>query len=189
MCVVEIFLIAVSLALDAFAVSVSSGIAIPGFGWKQTVKMGIWFGAFQFAMPLAGWLLGSSVSGYIQAVDHWVAFGLLALIGGKMVWGALSRGAGEEDEAPADLSPRRLCLLAIATSIDALAVGVTFAFLQVRILPSVTLIGLVTFVLSFAGVAVGNRFGARFEKKAELAGGVVLLLIGLKILLEHLGVL
>ena len=93
---VEIFIIAVSLALDAFAVSVSSGIAIPGFGWKQAVKMGIWFGAFQFAMPLAGWLLGSSVSGYIQAVDHWVAFGLLALIGGKMVWGALSRGAGEE---------------------------------------------------------------------------------------------
>ncbi|MBM6888269.1 MULTISPECIES: manganese efflux pump MntP family protein [Oscillospiraceae] len=185
MCVVEVFLIAVSLALDAFAVSVSSGIAIPGFGWKQAVKMGVWFGAFQFAMPLAGWLLGSSVSGYIQAVDHWVAFGLLALIGGKMVWGALGRGAGEEDEAPADLSPRRLCLLAIATSIDALAVGVSMAFMKVDVWFSALVIGVVAFVLSVVGGLAGRRLGALFQRRAELVGGLVLIGIGVKILVEH----
>ena len=133
---VEIFLIAVSLALDAFAVSVSSGISIPGFGPRQAVKMGLWFGTFQFLMPLLGWLLGSSVSQYIEAVDHWVAFGLLAVIGGKMAWESLRRGCGEEDEAPPDLSARRLCVLAIATSIDALAVGVSMAFMSVHILAS-----------------------------------------------------
>ena len=141
-------------------------------------------------MPLLGWLLGTQFQRFITPVDHWIAFVLLALIGGKMIWEALHEDDGTESADDGEtLRLRELLLMAIATSIDALAVGVTFAFLQVRILPSVTLIGLVTFVLSFAGVAVGNRFGARFEKKAELAGGVVLLLIGLKILLEHLGVL
>ena len=186
---VEIFLIAVSLALDAFAVSVSSGISIPGFGPRQAVKMGLWFGTFQFLMPLLGWLLGSSVSQYIEAVDHWVAFGLLAVIGGKMAWESLRRGCGEEDEAPPDLSARRLCVLAIATSIDALAVGVTFAFLRVDILPAVCFIGAVTFVFSFAGVKMGSVFGARYQSKAELFGGGVLIAMGIKILLEHLGVL
>ena len=181
---VEIFLIAVSLALDAFAVSVSSGIAIPGFGWKQAVKMGLWFGAFQFAMPLAGWLLGSSVSGYIEAVDHWVAFGLLALIGGRMAWGAI-RGGGDEEEAPADLSAKRLCLLAIATSIDALAVGVSMAFMSVPVLLSAVVIGVVAFVLSVVGGLAGKRLGALFQRRAELVGGLVLVGIGLKILIEH----
>ncbi|WP_130870014.1 manganese efflux pump MntP [Intestinimonas massiliensis (ex Afouda et al. 2020)] len=181
---IEIFLIAVSLALDAFAVSVSSGIAIPGFGWKQAVKMGIWFGAFQFAMPLAGWLLGSSVSQYIEAVDHWVAFGLLALIGGRMAWGAV-RGGGEEEEAPADLSARRLCLLAIATSIDALAVGVSMAFMKVDVLFSSLIIGIVAFVLSVVGGLAGRRLGSLFQKRAELVGGLVLIGIGIKILVEH----
>lgn len=187
---VEIFLIAVSLALDAFAVSVSSGISIPGFGPRQAVKMGLWFGTFQFLMPLLGWLLGSSVSQYIEAVDHWVAFGLLAVIGGKMAWESLRRGCGEEDEAPPDLSARRLCVLAIATSIDALAVGVTFAFLRVdNILSAVCFIGCTTFVLSAVGVKVGSAFGTRFQSRAELFGGVVLIAMGVKILLEHLGVL
>ena len=181
---VEIFLIAVSLALDAFAVSVSSGIAIPGFGWKQAVKMGLWFGAFQFAMPLAGWLLGSSVSGYIEAVDHWVAFGLLALIGGRMAWGAI-RGGGDEEEAPADLSAKRLCLLAIATSIDALAVGVSMAFMRVDILFSAIIIGIVAFVLSVVGGLAGRRLGSLFQQRAELVGGLVLIGIGIKILVEH----
>ena len=181
---VEIFLIAVSLALDAFAVSVSSGIAIPGFGWKQAVKMGLWFGTFQFAMPLAGWLLGSSVSGYIEAVDHWVAFGLLALIGGRMAWGAI-RGGGDEEEAPADLSAKRLCLLAIATSIDALAVGVSMAFMSVPVLLSAVVIGVVAFVLSVVGGLAGRRLGALFQRRAELVGGLVLVGIGLKILIEH----
>ena len=186
---VEIFLIAVSLALDAFAVSVSSGISIPGFGPRQAVKMGLWFGTFQFLMPLLGWLLGSSVSQYIEAVDHWVAFGLLAVIGGKMAWESLRRGCGEEDEAPPDLSARRLCVLAIATSIDALAVGITFAFLEVSILPAVCFIAATTFLLSCIGVKVGNLCGTRFQSKAELLGGIILILLGLKILLEHLGVL
>ena len=181
---VEIFLIAVSLALDAFAVSVSSGIAIPGFGWKQAVKMGLWFGTFQFAMPLAGWLLGSSVSGYIEAVDPWVAFGLLALIGGRMAWGAV-RGGGDEEEAPADLSAKRLCLLAIATSIDALAVGVSMAFMRVDVLFSAIIIGIVAFVLSVVGGLAGRRLGSLFQQRAELVGGLVLIGIGIKILVEH----
>ena len=180
---VEIFLIAVSLALDAFAVSVSSGIAIPGFGWKQAVKMGLWFGSFQFAMPLAGWLLGSSVSAYIEAVDHWVAFGLLALIGGRMAWGAI-RG-GDEEEAPSDLSAKRLCLLAIATSIDALAVGVSMAFMKVDVLFSSIIIGIVAFVLSVVGGLAGRRLGSLFQQRAELVGGLVLIGIGIKILVEH----
>ena len=182
---IEIFLIAVSLALDAFAVSVSSGISIPGFGGRQAVKMGVWFGGFQFAMPLIGWFLGSSVSQYIEAVDHWVAFGLLALIGGRMVWGALKAGAGEEDEAPPDLSARRLCLLAIATSIDALAVGVSMAFMKVDILVSALVIGVVAFGLSVVGGLVGKRLGALFQRRAELVGGLVLVGIGIKILAEH----
>ena len=182
---IEIFLIAVSLALDAFAVSVSSGISIPGFGGRQAVKMGMWFGGFQFAMPLIGWFLGSSVSQYIEAVDHWVAFGLLALIGGRMVWGALKAGAGEEEEAPPDLSARRLCLLAIATSIDALAVGVSMAFMKVDILVSALLIGVVAFGLSVVGGLVGKRLGALFQRRAELVGGLVLVGIGIKILAEH----
>lgn len=182
---IEIFLIAVSLALDAFAVSVSSGISIPGFGGRQAVKMGVWFGGFQFAMPLIGWFLGSSVSQYIEAVDHWVAFGLLALIGGRMVWGALKAGAGEEEEAPPDLSARRLCLLAIATSIDALAVGVSMAFMKVDILVSALVIGVVAFGLSVVGGLVGKRLGALFQRRAELVGGLVLVGIGIKILAEH----
>ena len=181
---VEIFLIAVSLALDAVPVAGSSGIAIPGFGWKQAVKMGIWFGAFQFAMPLAGWLLGSSVSQYIEAVDHWVAFGLLALIGGRMAWGAV-RGGGEEEEAPADLSAKRLCLLAIATSIDALAVGVSMAFMKVDVLFSAIIIGIVAFVLSVVGGLAGRGRVALIQTRAEVVGGLVLIGIGVKILVEH----
>ena len=181
---IEIVLIAVSLALDAFAVSVSSGISIPGFGGRQAVKMGIWFGLFQFAMPLMGWALGSSVSRYIEAVDHWVAFALLALIGGRMAWGALRHGAGEE-EAPSDLSARRLCLLAIATSIDALAVGVSMAFMNVPVFLSAVIIGVVAFVLSVAGGLAGRRLGKLFQRRAELVGGLVLIGIGLKILAEH----
>ena len=169
---VEIFLIAVSLALDAFAVSVSSGISIPGFGGRQAVKMGLWFGGFQFAMPLIGWLLGTSVSQYIEAVDHWVAFALLAIIGGRMVWGALRHGAGEEEEAPPDLSARRLCLLAIATSIDALAVGVSMAFMNVPVLLSAVVIGVVAFGLSVVGGLAGRRLGALFQRRAGAGGGV-----------------
>ncbi len=193
----EILLIAVSLALDAFAVSVSSGIAIRGFGWRQAVKMGCYFGAFQFAMPLIGWLLGSSVSGYIQAFDHWVAFGLLAFIGGRMVVGALRKSPDGEEEAPTELTARRLTVLAVATSIDALAVGVSLAFMGLDLLPggsewanvllAAAIIGVVAFTLSVVGGMVGKRLGGLFQKRAELVGGVVLIAIGVKILVEHLG--
>lgn len=182
----SIFLIAVSLALDAFAVSVSSGISVPGFGWRQAVKMGLWFGVFQFLMPLLGWSLGSSVSRYIEAVDHWVAFGLLAIIGGKMVAEALKQGEGGAEEAPADLSARRLCVLAVATSIDALAVGVSMAFMNVDILLSALVIGAVAFLLSVLGGLVGRKLGGLFQRRATLAGGLVLIAIGVKILAEHL---
>ena len=184
---IAIFLIAVSLALDAFAVSVSSGIAVPRFGWRQAVKLGCYFGGFQFIMPLVGWFLGSSVSRYILAVDHWVAFGLLALIGGRMIYGALKKSAGEEeDAAAADLSARRLTLLAVATSIDALAVGVSMAFMNLNILFAAAIIGVVAFTLSVVGGLVGRRLGGLFQRRAELVGGIALVAIGVKILIEHL---
>lgn len=187
---VFLLLIALSLALDAFAVSVSSGVAVPGFGPAQALKLGVWFGAFQFAMPLAGWLLGTGVSAYVEAADHWIAFALLALIGGRMAAGALVQGCGTQARPePAALTPGRLTALAVATSIDALAVGVSFAFLSVNIGAAVSFIGVITFALSMVGVKVGSLFGAKYKSKAELAGGIILILMGLKILLEHLGVL
>ena len=179
-----LFLIALSLAMDAFAVSASTGIAMPGFRARHAVTMGIWFGAFQFLMPLLGYLLGSSVSGRIQAIDHYVAFGLLAFIGGRMVWNSF---AGGEEEACPDLSPRRLFLLAVATSIDALAVGVTLAFVPgTNILAACAVIGLVAFGLSVAGGLLGRGLGALLRRRAELVGGLVLIGIGVKILVEHL---
>lgn len=181
----QIFLIAVSLAMDAFAVAVSTGISVPGFGGREAARIGLWCGAFQFLMPLAGWVLGSSVRSYIVFIDHWIAFGLLALIGGNMIREGLS---GQGEEGMADLSVRRLFLLALATSIDALAVGVTFAFLEVLIVPAASVIGATTFCLSLVGVAVGNFFGTRYKRRAELSGGVILILLGIKILLEHLGI-
>lgn len=169
--------------MDAFAVSVSTGIAVPGFGWKQAARIGAWCGFFQFAMPLIGWFLGSSVKVYIEFIDHWIAFGLLALIGGSMVREALSGG---EEEALADLSVRRLFFLALATSIDALAVGITMAFMKVDILFSSAVIGVVAFLLAMLGGLLGRRLGQLFQKRATLLGGMVLIAIGLKILLEHL---
>lgn len=186
-----ILLIAVSLALDAFAVSVSSGISVPGFGWRQAVKMGLWFGIFQFLMPLAGYFLGTSVSAYIEAVDHWIAFGLLALIGGKMVVEAVKKGCGKEGEepVPTELTARRLCVLAIATSIDALAVGVSMAFMEgLSILPAAIIIGVVAFGLSIVGGLLGRRLGCLFQQRAEMVGGAVLIVIGIKILVEHMTV-
>jgi len=179
----QLLLIALSLAMDAFAVSVSTGIAVPGFGPRQAARIGAWCGLFQFAMPLIGWFLGSSVKTYIEAVDHWIAFGLLALIGGSMIRQALSGG---EEEAVTDLSARRLFLLALATSIDALAVGVTLAFQDVNILFSAAVIGVVAFLLAMLGGLLGRRLGLLFQRRATLLGGAVLIAIGLKILIEHL---
>ena len=181
----QTLLIALSLAMDAFAVSVSTGVAVPGFSPRQAGRIGAWCGFFQFAMPLVGWFLGSSVKTYIEAVDHWIAFGLLALIGGSMIREALHPGA---QEAPAvDLSVRRLFLLAFATSIDALAVGITMAFMNdVNILLSALVIGLVAFLMAMLGGLLGRRLGQLFQKRATLLGGLVLVLIGGKILAEHL---
>lgn len=186
---VELFLIGVGLSMDAFAVSVCKGLGMSRLNMKQAVVISLFFGGFQALMPLVGWALGSQLADLITPIDHWIAFALLAFVGGKMLWDAFHEDDGGDGEAKdATLDLKELLMLAIATSIDALAVGVTFAFLQVAIVPSVTIIGVTTFALSFVGVAVGHFFGARFEKPATIAGGAVLILIGVKTLLEHLGV-
>lgn len=182
----ELTLLAVGLSMDAFAVSICKGLAMDRVTPGRAAVVGLWFGGFQGLMPLVGWVLGSRFAAYITAVDHWIAFALLVILGLNMLREAWK---GEEEQADASLGWKIMLAMAVATSIDALAVGITFAFLQVSILPAVATIGLITFALSFAGVVVGNRFGTRFQKKAEIAGGVVLVLIGLKILLEHLGLL
>ena len=180
-------LLAVSLALDAFAVAVSCGVSVPGFGRRQALRVGLWFGAFQFAMPLAGWLLGTGVSAYVEAADHWIAFALLALIGGRMAAGALVQGCGTQARPePAALTPGRLTALAVATSIDALAVGVSLTCMEVDILTAAGVIGAVAFCLSVLGGLLGRRLGCLFQRRAELAGGIVLILIGVRILIEHL---
>ena len=186
---VELFLIGVGLSMDAFAVSICKGLGMSRLNMRQAAVIALFFGGFQALMPLIGWALGSQLAELITPIDHWLAFALLAVVGGTMLWDAFHEDdeqGGEAKDAKLDL--KELLMLAIATSIDALAVGITFAFLQVAIVPSVTIIGVTTFVLSFVGVAVGHFFGARFEKPATIAGGVVLILIGVKILLEHLGV-
>lgn len=182
----ELLVLAVGLSMDAFAVAVCKGLSIRELRLRHAVIVGVWFGAFQALMPAIGWLLGSAFADMITKIDHWIAFGLLAFIGGNMVREALG---GDDEECDPSLAPMTMLLLAVATSIDALAVGVTFAFLRVDIVPAVSLIGVCTFVLSAAGVKIGHVFGTRYKSKAELLGGVVLILIGLKILLEHLGVL
>ncbi len=185
----EIILIAVSLAMDAFAVSICKGLNMTKFSLKNALIIGGFFGVFQALMPTVGWLLGSGFEKYITSFDHWVAFGLLALIGANMIREAL--GKNEEDSENADkLRIKELFALAIATSIDALAVGITFALQDnVNIGWTVVLIGIITFLISVGGVFIGNRFGAKYKNKAELAGGIILILIGLKILLEDLGIL
>ena len=187
--ILELFLIGIGLSMDAFAVAVCRGLAMPRLNWRHGAVIALFFGGFQALMPLIGWILGSQFSGYIQSVDHWVAFVLLGFIGGNMIREAL--GAEEEDpcEECGALDLKQLFLMAVATSIDALAVGVTFAFLNVPIIPAVSLIGCTTFVLSLIGVVVGNYFGARYKKRAEMTGGIILILLGIKILLEHLGLL
>mgnify|MGYP004678877425 FL=1 len=187
---VELFLIGVGLSVDAFAVSICKGLGMSRLNMRQAVVISLFFGGFQALMPLIGWALGSQLADLITPIDHWIAFALLAFVGGKMLWDAFHEDDEQEGDAKdTKLDLKELLMLAIATSIDALAVGITFAFLQVAIVPSVIIIGVTTFVLSFVGVAVGHFFGARFEKPATIAGGVVLILIGAKILLEHLGVI
>ena len=182
----SVILIGISLSMDAFAVSVTNGIAMRPFKTGYALWHGLYFGAFQFLMPLAGYILGSTVSGYVTAIGPYVSFALLAFIGGKMILEAV-RGGEEGSGGMAVLSHKRLLALAVATSIDALAVGVSFAFMQVNIWFSVIVIGVVTGAFSAAGLYIGRVFGARWQKPAQIAGGAVLVLIGLKVLLEHLG--
>ncbi|MDY5987422.1 manganese efflux pump MntP family protein [Sporofaciens sp. SGI.106] len=184
---VELFLIAVGLSMDAFAVSVCKGLAMKKCTWTKAGIVGLYFGVFQAGMPVIGYLLGVQFKDIITSIDHWIAFILLGIIGANM----LKEAFEEEDENECDeaLDVHTMVGLAVATSIDALAVGVTFAFLQVKIIPAVCFIGATTFLISVAGVKIGNVFGSRYKKRAEIAGGVILILLGVKILIEHLGIL
>ena len=188
---IELFLIGVGLSMDAFAVAICQGLFMTRIKWGHALTVGLYFGGFQALMPFIGWMLGSQFADRIQQYDHWIAFILLVLIGGNMIREALS--GDEEDAAQAEtdlrLDHKKLFLMAIATSIDALAIGVTFAFLETAILPAIGIIGCTTFCISVAGVAVGCWFGARYKKRAEITGGAILVLLGVRILLEHLGIL
>ena len=183
----EIWLLAVGLAMDCFAVSIASGILLGRVRWRAMLTMALFFGFFQALMPLVGWAAASLFSYLIEEVDHWVAFGILCFLGVRMI-----REGLKPAECRESFDPTRLFVVftfAIATSIDALAVGITFAFLKVNIAAAVSFIGITTFIISAAGVKIGNIFGTKYKSKAELAGGIILILLGLKILLEHLGIL
>ena len=184
---IELLLIAVGLSMDAFSVSICKGLTTKTFSWRMALICGLWFGLFQALMPIIGYFLGAQFQELIEAYDHWIAFGLLALIGANMIREALSKK--EEESTNGALDVKTMFLLAIATSIDALAVGVSFACIQVELWSSVAVIGLTTFLFSVLGVKIGNVFGSRYEKSAGIVGGIILILIGLKILLEHLGVI
>ena len=186
MSIVELFLIAIGLSMDAFAVAICSGLEMKKATVKSALIIGLYFGVFQALMPLVGYLVGTQFSETIESIDHWVAFVLLAIIGGKMILESFEKDCPQTETS---LEFTKMLPLAIATSIDALAVGVSFAFLKVEIISSVSIIGITTFALSMLGVKIGNVFGMKFKSKAELVGGVILVLIGLKILLEHTGIL
>lgn len=186
----ELIFIGIGLSMDAFAVAVCKGLSMKKVKMGHCFTIALFFGGFQALMPLFGWLLGRQFRQYITFIDHWIAFGLLVFLGVRMILDACREQ--KEDvwqDAEERLDFKELFLLAVATSIDALAVGITFAFLQVRILPSITLIGIITFLFSVGGVFIGNIFGSKFKNKATVLGGVILILIGVKILIEHLGIL
>lgn len=191
MSLTELFVLAIGLSMDAFAVSVCKGLSMKKVTLKNAGIVGIYFGGFQAGMPLIGYFLGLQFKDYIMSVDHWIAFILLGYLGIKMIQEALSKDDDEyENQDEKDmLSFKNMSVLAIATSIDALAVGITLAFLQVDIVPAVSFIGIITFVLSMIGVKIGNLFGIKYKSKAELAGGIILICMGIKILLEHLGII
>ena len=184
--VVSLFLIAVGLSMDAFAVSICKGLSLRGLKWKHALTVGLYFGIFQALMPVVGYYIANTFSDLVIDYDHWIAFVLLAFIGGKMIYESFKGGTEQADGC---LRPTRMLPLAIATSIDALAVGVTFALQEVHIFFAAALIGATTLLFSMLGVKLGNVFGVRYKSKAELLGGLILTLMGFKILLEHLGVL
>lgn len=182
----EVVFIGISLAMDAFAVSVCKGLSMKKFYWKKAIIIGLYFGGFQGLMPIFGYFLGASFTNLVYSIDHWIAFILLAAIGGDMIKGSFDDEVKKRNDK---VDFKTMIVLAIATSIDALAIGITFAFLEVNLIYAVCFIGIVTFILSVLGVKIGNKFGDKFQNKAELFGGIVLILIGLKVLLEHLGVI
>ncbi len=187
--IIELLLIAVSLSMDAFAVAVCKGLAMKKVSLKEPCIVGAWFGGFQALMPAIGFFLGAAFEKYITPVDHWVAFVLLGFIGANMIKEALSK---EEEEPNSSLGAKEMFVMAVATSIDALAVGITFAFLidgVAHLIFAFVSIGVITFILSAVGVKMGNIFGVKYKSKAELAGGIILILLGVKILLEHLGII
>ena len=178
--------LAVGLAMDAFAVSICKGLAMREKVLKKGIIVGLWFGGFQALMPTIGFFLGTQFKDQITSIDHWIAFVLLGLIGINMVKEALSN---DEEQADDSIAVKEMFMLAVATSIDALAVGITFAFLNVHIASAAVMIGVCTFLISFVGVKIGNIFGTKYKSKAELAGGIILILLGFKILFEHLHIL
>lgn len=182
----ELLILAIGLSMDAFAVSVCKGLSVKEAKLKYRVITGLYFGGFQALMPLLGYLLGANFNHLIENFDHWIAFLLLSVIGGNMIREALQK---EEEPLNASFGVKAMIPLAVATSIDALAVGVTFAFLKVQLIPAVSFIGIITFLFSYFGVKIGNVFGMKYKAKAEIFGGIILILIGVKVLLEHLGVL
>lgn len=188
---IELFLMGVGLSMDAFAVSICKGLGMRKVNKKQALVIGLFFGGFQALMPFVGWLLGSQFEKYITSIDHWIAFILLGIIGGKMIVESVKPDKEDDEvkemDAPLDL--KEMFVLAVATSIDALAVGITFAFLDYPIVEAITIIGISTFFISIGGVYDGNFFGNKYEKKAEFAGGLILVLLGVRILLTHLGIL
>ena len=182
----EILLIGIGLAMDAFAVSICKGLSMKKMNWKNAVIIALYFGVFQALMPLIGYFLGMTFESIVTTFDHWVAFALLTLIGGGMI----KESFDDEDEKKNDIVDfKTMVVLAIATSIDALAVGITFAFFDVNIVLAVSIIGIITFIISVLGVKIGNRFGDKYQNKAQLMGGIILVLLGFKILLEHLGII
>ena len=183
MTIFELIVIAAGLSMDAFAVSICKGLSVRRLRPRHNIICGVYFGGFQALMPVAGWLLGRQFESLIKSIDHWIAFALLVLIGANMIREAVKN---EEENLNDSFSPKTMLPLAVATSIDALAVGVTFAFLDVAIIPAVSIIGVTTFIFSVAGVKIGNVFGAKYKSKAELVGGIVLVAMGIKILIEHL---
>lgn len=189
---IELLLMGIGLAMDAFAVSVCKGLGMQKVNKKQAVVIGLFFGGFQALMPFIGWVLGIQFESYITSIDHWIAFVLLGFIGGKMIVEAVKPEDEETVEvrkADAPLDIKEMFILAVATSIDALAVGITFAFLQYPIVEAISIIGVVTFFISIGGVYVGNFFGSKYKNKAEFAGGLILVILGLRILLSHLGII
>lgn len=184
--IIEIFLIGVGLAMDAFAVSVCKGLSMKKIDWKKAIIIALYFGFFQGFMPVIGYFLGSTFESLVIQIDHWIAFILLSFIGGNMIKESFST---ESENCNDSVDFKTMVILAIATSIDALAVGVTFAFFKINLLFSVLIIGIITFVLSLFGIMIGNKFGSKYENKAEFTGGLILILLGLKILLEHLGII